>query len=208
VDIIAKSGEADHSVAPFTHRDTREKQFRQVFERYYRPIHHFFGRRGFDPEECRDLTQETFLRVYRGMGSFRGEAGVKTWLFTIAANIYRNEIRDRHAEKRSGDEVSLEESLEQGRPIFHRIPSTPRTMDPLSRVLSKERSRLLRNGVAGLPPRMRHCVRLRLDRGLKYREIASLLEVTEDTVKAQLFQARQKLRGALEDDLEDRDDDA
>jgi RNA polymerase sigma-70 factor (ECF subfamily) len=182
---MANYGEAKEPRSdPFSKGEEREEQFQQIFRRHYRSVSCFFAYRGFDTEECRDLTQETFFRVYRGMEGFRGEAGIKTWLYTIAANIYRNEIRDRQAEKRSADEVSLDEALEQA-------PGD--SQDPLSGVLTDERARLLREAVDGLPPRMRHCVLLRLDRGLKYREIALLLQVTEDTVKAQLFQARQRL---------------
>lgn len=204
---MAKTGEANQPVlGPFTHQTRRDEHFRQIFERHYNSVQGFFTRRGFDREECRDLTQETFFRVFRGLQSFRGEAGIKTWLFTIASNIYRNEIRDRHAEKRSADEVSLEESLEQGRPVFDRSPAfETRSKDPLAQVLIRERSRLLRTKVNDLPPRMRQCVRLYLNQGLKYREIAVRLEVTEDTVKAQLFQARQKLRGALQRHIQGSD---
>lgn len=197
---MAKYGEAESPILePFSTGEDREQQFHQIFRRHYRSVTYFFAHRGFDAEECRDLTQETFFRVYRGMESFRGEAGVKTWLFTIAGNIYRNEIRDRQAEKRSADEVSLEGSLEQGRPIFETcaLRSGGEGGDPLQSVLTDERARLLRRAVDDLPPRMRRCVLLRLDRGLKYREIAALLHVTEDTVKAQLFQARQRLHRVL-----------
>lgn len=197
---MAKYGEAKDPVTdPFSTGEGREEQFHKVFRRHYRSVTYFFAHRGFDAEECRDLTQETFFRVYRGMESFRGEARVKTWLYTIAANIYRNEIRDRQAEKRSADEVSLEESLEQGRPVSEtwEVRTWREAGDPLHSVLTEERARLLREAVDDLPPRMRQCVLLRLDRGLKYREIAILLHVTEDTVKAQLFQARQRLHRAL-----------
>jgi len=197
---MAKYGEAKDQIAdPFSTGEDREEQFHQIFRRHYRSVTFFFAHRGFDAEECRDLTQETFFRVYRGMEGFRGEAGIKTWLYTIAANIYRNEIRDRQAEKRSADEVSLEESLEQGRPIFESraVRAGGGSEDPLHSILTDERARLLREAVDGLPPRMRRCVLLRLDRGLKYREIAVILHVTEDTVKAQLFQARQRLHRAL-----------
>ena len=197
---MAKYGEAENPILdPFSTGEEREEQFHQIFQRHYRSVTYFFAHRGFDAEECRDLTQETFFRVYRGMETFRGEAGVKTWLYTIAANIYRNEVRDRQAEKRSADEVSLEESLEQGRPVFETWTVRPggETGDPLQSVLTDERARLLREAVDDLPPRMRRCVLLRLDRGLKYREIAALLQVTEDTVKAQLFQARQRLHRTL-----------
>jgi len=183
----------------------REEQYRNLFERFYRPVICFFAHRGFSPEDCRDLTQETFFRVYRGMKTFRGEAGLKTWLFTIATNIYRNEIRDRHADKRDAEEVSLEEALEQGRPVFEPVLVEPaeEPESPLTQVLVQERARLLREAVVDLPPRMRQCVLLWLDQGLRYREIATLMRVTEDTVKAQLFQARQRLHGALGEHFED-----
>lgn len=192
-------------VEPLSKQNPHEKRFRRLFERLYRPVTHFFTHRGFSPEDCRDLTQETFFRVYRGMKTFRGEAGLKTWVFTIATNIYRNEIRDRHAEKRSADEVSLEEALEQGRPVFGASPVEPvdELQDPLDRVLTDERARLLREAVVDLPPRMRQCVLLWLDQGLRYREIAVLLQVTEDTVKAQLFQARRRLHGTLGEHFEE-----
>jgi RNA polymerase sigma-70 factor (ECF subfamily) len=193
---MANYGEAKQPRSdPFSKGEEREEKFQRIFRRHYRSVTCFFAHRGFDTEECRDLTQETFFRVFRGMEGFRGEAGIKTWLYTIAANIYRNEIRDRQAEKRCADEVSLDEAFEHGRPVFEscavRAPAV--SQDPLRGVLTDERARLLREAVDDLPPRMRHCVLLRLDRGLKYREIAVLLQVTEDTVKAQLFQARQRL---------------
>jgi len=181
----------------------QEEDFQRIFEHYYPSIAGFFSRRGFTPDECRDLVQETFLRVYKGMEGYRSEAGVKTWLFTIATNLYRNEIRARRAEKRSADEVSLEEALEQGQPVFTRTP-TPllggeATTSPLNELLTGERARLLREALEDLPPRMRRCVLLHLDRGLKCREIAVILQVSVETVKAQLFQARQRLQQSLGD---------
>jgi RNA polymerase sigma-70 factor (ECF subfamily) len=59
----------------------REETFRLIFDRYYRSVYRFFEKRGFSTEECQDLTQETFLRVYKGMATFRGEARFETWLF-------------------------------------------------------------------------------------------------------------------------------
>lgn len=179
---------------------SREEDFQRIFEHFYHPIAGFFSRRGFSPDECRDLAQETFLRAYKSRKGYRSEAAVKTWIFTIATNIYRNEIRSRRAEKRSADEISLEEALEQGRPVFARA-SPPdgggETGDALEELLVDERVRLLRDALEGLPPRMRRCVRLSLDHDLKYREIAVILQISEDTVKAQLFQARQRLHETL-----------
>src|SRR5262249_56256085 len=65
-----------------------EERFRCLFEIYYGPLRGFFARRGFPPEDCQELTQETFLGIYMGMGSFRGEAGFETWMWKIANNAW------------------------------------------------------------------------------------------------------------------------
>ena len=66
--------------------DDREEVFRTLFETFYGPLYRFFTRRGFSPEESQDLIQETFLRVYKGIASFRQEAKWENWLFQIASN--------------------------------------------------------------------------------------------------------------------------
>src|SRR5215210_9591525 len=80
----------------------------ELFQQYYRPVVAFFTRRGFSVEESRDLAQETFLRVYKHMESFRGESSVETWLFQIAGNLYKNTLRTRQTLKRDAQEVPLE----------------------------------------------------------------------------------------------------
>lgn len=177
-----------------------ERQFQQIYERFYRPVLGFFCKRGFDSDESRDLTQDTFFRIYKGMNGYRGEAKLRTWIFAIAANIYRNRLRDGQTEKRSGREVSLETSLEEGRPVFGRgsvLGRKSQAPDVLEGLLTDERRKLLRDALEELPPRMRRCVLLRLDHDLKYREIAAILRVSVETVKAQLFQARQRLHHSL-----------
>ena len=63
--------------------------------------------RGFSTEECQDLIQETFLRVYRGIGAFRGESRWEHWLFRIAANTAIKALRHRAAAKRAGAKPSV-----------------------------------------------------------------------------------------------------
>lgn len=70
--------------------------------------------------------------------------------------------------------------------------------EPLHDMLEEERSRLLRNALEELPPQMRRCVQLRVQ-DLRYREIAEILKVSIDTVKAHLYQARQLLKAKLGD---------
>jgi RNA polymerase sigma-70 factor (ECF subfamily) len=163
-----------------------------LFQRYYRPIVAFFMRRGFSVEESKDLTQETFFRLYKNRGVFRGESSPATWLFQVANNLYKNTLRGRSALKREAPEVSL--SAPDDEDAAHSIEDRS---DPLGDILTEERARLLREALSELPPQMRRCVQLRTESNLKYREIAVLMSLSIETVKAHLYQARQHLRNKL-----------
>jgi RNA polymerase sigma-70 factor, ECF subfamily len=165
----------------------------ELFRRYYRPVQAFFARRGFSTEESRDLAQETFFRVYKNWASFRGESSEVTWLFQIATNLYRNEVRSRSTLKRDMQEVPLEQT-DGDLPVEESAQVTA-----LDAMLLDERTAKLRDALQGLPPQMRQAVLLRVDADLKYREIAELMSVSIETVKAHLYQARQQLRDKLAD---------
>lgn len=178
--------------------DNQELEFERLFERYTRPITSFFARRGFSREECLELTQETFLGVYKGMDRFRRDSSVETWLFTIAANVWRNEVRSRTAEKRDGQEISIDQEREDSALRLVTEVSSKET-GPLDGLLAEERRRRARKALEDLPPQMRRCLELRIDQQLKYREIAEVLQVSIETVKSQLFQARERLKEQLND---------
>lgn len=163
-----------------------------LFLRYYRTLVVFFSHRGFSAEEARDLTQETFLRAFRHQEQFRGESQAATWLFQIATNVSRNTLRYQGTAKRDAEEISV--SAPEGTEAAESVPDPS---DPLRDVLSEERARMLREALRDLPPQMRRCVLLRVEHDLKYREIAELLKLSIETVKAHLYQARHQLKGSL-----------
>lgn len=176
---------------------SREESFKILFDEFYRPLFLFFERRGFSTEECQDLIQETFLRVYRGIESFRGEARWEHWLFRIAANTASKAWRRRAAAKRAGGEVSWEgRDAEDSPAVAGRNAEAPAQ---LQRLLDNERRELLTRTLDGLPAQMRRCVRLRLLQDLDYDEIAELLQISPSTVKVQLFKARKRLQMELGD---------
>ncbi|MEM7353957.1 MAG: sigma-70 family RNA polymerase sigma factor, partial [Acidobacteriota bacterium] len=76
----------------------REASFRLLVEAYYRPLRFYFAKRGFSAEDARDLTQEAFFGIYRGLPRFRREARFDTWLYQVAANTCRKALRDRHVQ--------------------------------------------------------------------------------------------------------------
>lgn len=187
-------GPSDRGASP------SDRRFHRLHSRYQQSITAFFARRGFAAEECRDLTQETFLRVFQNIEDLRDEAAETRWLFTVATNIYRNEVRHRSADKRRAPVVSLDEASERGHQFedapAHGGASRPA---PLADALAAERRRLLRAALSELPPRMRRCTLMRVSQGLKYREIAAVLQISTDTVKVQLHQARKRLADRLGD---------
>jgi RNA polymerase sigma-70 factor, ECF subfamily len=176
-----------------------EEAFRRLFDLYSSPLYRFFARRGFSPEDCRELTQETFLGIYTGIGSFRGEAGFETWMWKIATNAYRKRWRWRSAGKRAGEEVPLDGPEETA------VEALSTLLGPAEEALGRERSRILREAIDKLPAQMRRCLVLRVDQDLKYREIAAVLRLSPETVKAHLFQARKRLEEELRDYFHDHD---
>ncbi len=171
------------------------EQLERWFQEYYGAVFRFFANRGFDHEECRDLTQETFVAAYRGRKQFRGDASVATWIFSIAKNLWKNKLRRAGQQKRQSRLVPLDGDCEYGNPA----PIQPRSDDqgPLELLLDTERMDRLRQALDALPSQMRHCAYLRYGQHLKYAEIAKVLRVSVDTVKSHLFQANQRIRQAL-----------
>jgi RNA polymerase sigma-70 factor (ECF subfamily) len=176
-----------------------EANFERLFKLHARRVSNFFLQRGFSKDEARDLTQDVFLRVFRGIASFRLESGFKTWLFEIADHVYQNELRRRGAGKRKGWETSIETGGqdEDGQPAaYEPPPSEPRALED---VLERERAVALSQAIQALPDQMRTCFLLRYDKGYKYKEIAALMKISIDTVKAHLFQAKKRLKLELAD---------
>jgi RNA polymerase sigma-70 factor (ECF subfamily) len=176
-----------------------EGEFQQLYELYNRPLYNFFANRGFCREESRDLVQETFLAAYDGRAGFRREGSPAAWVFGIASNVWRMRVRDQRRLKRDGLVVSLEAPApgEEGeRPRVAEIADAAEESRPLMKYLADEQTRLLYDALLELPERMRLSVVLLL-RGYKYREIAEILKVSTNTVRSQLFDAREKLRKRL-----------
>lgn len=186
---------------------TENQEFQDLFRRYYRPLTHFFRRRECSAEVSRDLVQETFLRVYRGLPSLRREASPESWLFAIAANVWRNQIRSDLAQKRQGNELPLDlfgsgispPGEEDAEGSLRRQETAAFYDDPvaLDELLNQERVQRLRDAIYDLPPQMRRCIYLQIGHGLRYSEIAELLQISLATVRAHLYQARERLRHSL-----------
>lgn len=174
-----------------------ELNSRRVFESYYRWVRRFFDRLGYSAEDGEDLAQETFGQVFDRIGSYRSEGSFRSWVFAIAANLHRGRNRWRRREKRHAPEVSLDSPADPDTPALE-VPGGERS--PAQAAYEKERREALARAFQSLPPQMRQVLLLRVDQDLKYREIAEVLQISIETVKAHLFQARQRLRAELGED--------
>ncbi|HXO41429.1 MAG TPA: RNA polymerase sigma factor [Thermoanaerobaculia bacterium] len=178
-----------------------ENSCREIYHLFRRRIFGFFAAHAFSADECAELTQETFIRVFLGIGRLHFADRFSTWLFEIAANVYRNELRRRGAGKRDAYEESIEDLVQTeaaGRPDA--VPAlSSQAPDPLAETLRRERLECLRGELDQLPPQMRRCMYLRLYQDLKYREIAFLMDISIETVKAHLHQAQKRLKVVFSD---------
>lgn len=139
-------------------------------------------------EEARDLTQDTFIRIYRRLHLYDPQKSFRGWLFTIARNIYRDSVRRR---KKT---LSLEQLWEDG-------PFTPQ--DPEADVersaIEKERCGLVWEALHRLNLEQREILILKDISDMSYAEIAGILNVPEGTVASRVFYARQALRKSITD---------
>lgn len=190
----------EQAIRRFQEGVDREEAFRFLYETYFPAIKRFFSRKGFSPEDCFDLTQETFLGIYRGLDGYEHRQRFTAWLYRAAKMIWLKRLRTAATVKRAAVEVS-KDAMENPDALLA-VPG--RQLDGL---LDEERWRILREAVAELPEQMRDCLTLRLYHQLSYSEIATVKKISVETVKAHLFRARKKLQERLADfalgDLED-----
>jgi RNA polymerase sigma-70 factor (ECF subfamily) len=172
----------------------RERNFQRLYQLYSPGLYHFLLHCGVSGDDALDLIQETFVRVYQHVDRFRFDSSFKTWLFEIARNLWRNDLRSRAAEKRRGEEVSLGDGDREGIHLLEHRAITPEAALP--DLLAAEEAAQLHQAVGQLPPQMRRCVQL-FFQGLSYPQIARVMQTEAATVKSQMYQARQRLRAAL-----------
>ena len=178
----------------------------EEYNRLYNRVCRYFARQGFPLEDCLDLTQETYRQVTSGLDKFRGDAQFATWVLAIAENVYKKRIRQKKTHKRTGEEVSIDHlppdklsPSDSPWPGNALRPGPVESGDQLKKVLTTEKLELVRKCMQTLPPQMRRCIMLYSLQGRKYREIAELLQLSINTVKAQINEARSRLKACLGD---------
>jgi RNA polymerase sigma-70 factor (ECF subfamily) len=178
-------------------RNGDPEAFDTLITRYSGDIYSLLYRMTEDGEEAKDLTQETFLSALKAIKMFRGEAELKTWLFRIAINQFRNRFRWWKRRKRS-ETMSLDKPIGEGTAtVADTIADTGES--PEQAVLRHEKRDRLMKAVAALPEIFRETIVLCDIEGLGYEETARTLEINIGTVKSRLARGREQLRKRLSD---------
>jgi RNA polymerase sigma-70 factor (ECF subfamily) len=164
--------------------------FNQLILRWERPIYALAYRVIGREEDARDVCQETFLRAFRGLPGFKGEAKFSSWLYRIALNLSRDWIR----RQRRAPTVQLPEGADPSEVAAEQGP-VESIEDLVSR---RELSAVVEEAMALLPEEQRTAIVLKEYHGMTFQEIADLQACPLSTVKTRLYQGLSVLRRHLE----------
>ncbi|MBI5279379.1 MAG: RNA polymerase sigma factor RpoE [Burkholderiales bacterium] len=181
-----------------------QKAFELLVIKYQRRIERLIGRMVRDQDLVQDIAQETFIRAYRALGQFRGEAQFYTWLYRIAVNTAKKALVDLRR-----DPVISESALKGGggddddetSGVENELTSaeTPETV-----LAAKEIAATVNSAMEALPEELRQAVTLREIEGLSYEEIAEVMNCPIGTVRSRIFRAREAISAKVRPMLENQ----
>lgn len=169
--------------------------FDEIVRRTYRDVYSLAVRLTGDEEDASDVVQEVYVRAYKAIRRFRGDAAITTWLYRICANCSATFLRKRTRQRH--------DSLDDDTPVADVSPSN----DPVLQAEASLARTAIDAAISQLPERLRAVVVLRDIYDLSHHEIAEQLDITESAAKVRLHRARRKLVALLEgvDDARDTD---
>ena len=170
--------------------------FNEIVSRYKGRIYNYLYRMTGNAEDAEDLTQEVFVRMYTGIGTFRADATLSTWLFRIAGNLCVDAFR------RNKKARELVYSLDAPMPGDDEERGATRDVPDMSQApetvfARKELAAQIQSALQKLPPKLRSAVVLHDVEGMAYDEIAAAENIPLGTVKSRIFNARVALRDHL-----------
>jgi RNA polymerase sigma-70 factor (ECF subfamily) len=178
-ELVARATAGDHDA------------FNQLVKRWERPIYALAYRTLGRDEEARDVVQDAFLRAYRGLKGFKGEAKFSSWLYRITLNLCRDWMR----KERRAPVAQTPEGVD---PIDLADQQAAPTESVEDLVARREMSAAVQQAMAELPEEQRTAIMLKEYHGLTFQEIAEQLDCPLSTVKTRLYQGLTVLRRRLE----------
>lgn len=178
-------------------REGDREAFTALHDRYARAIVNWFYKQCYDRALAEDLKQETFLKIYLARARYRPDATFRTFLYTVARNLWIDRYRSRKA---APPTISADTPVaEGGARIVDLLPADGR--DVAESVADSEAVGMVREALARLPEAQREVFVLVQEQKLKYREVAEILDVPVGTVKSRMNAALTTLRGLLGGEL-------
>ena len=175
-----------------------QRAFELLVIKYQRRVERLIGRMVRDTDLVQDIAQETFIRAYRALAQFRGDAQFYTWLYRIAVNTAKKQLMELKRDPLvpmsalRGDDDDETSGLELELNAQAADAETPEAV-----LASKEIAQVLNAAVDALPVELRQAITLREIEGLSYEEIAQALECPIGTVRSRIFRAREAISSRI-----------
>ena len=190
MDQVEPSQQMDHELVARVQRGD-SKAFDLLVRKYQHRIVALIGRYVSDWSECQDVAQEAFLRAYRAMGSFRGDAQFYTWLHRIAVNTAKNHLVA-NGRRPPTDDIDVADAEQYDSGIRLRDNDTPER-----ELMRQQMEQTVMRAVEALPEELRTAITLREVEGLSYEEIAARMDCPIGTVRSRIFRAREAIEQEL-----------
>jgi len=174
--------------------------FETLVKRYQEGVFYIARSMLDSTEEAEDVAAEAFARAWRAVRSFRGDSGVKTWLWRITINLARTALRRRYLKRKVFFWKNVRDEEEETNPSEN-WPDRSGGSDPEKVLDSRDTAGLIREAKASLSARELEVFCLKFEKDLKISEIAGLLSIAPNTVKVLIFRATRKMAKALKDKI-------
>lgn len=175
-----------------------EQAYAWLIATYHQPVYSLLARSLHDPADAADLTQDVFLKIFRGIGGFHGEASLRTWIYRIALREASNQRRWWLRHRRQ--EVAIEAEADDGRggqPLAIKDTLIDGHESPFDFAAQQEIRQRVEEELRQVPEPFRTVVILRDIEGLAYEEVAEILDLNIGTVKSRLMRGRAHLKTRL-----------
>jgi RNA polymerase sigma-70 factor, ECF subfamily len=163
--------------------------FDVIVERHRRSVYQLCYRFVGNHEDASDLSQDVFIRAFRGLRSFRGQSSIATWLYRIGVNVCLNRVSAKTTLGKLTDPIDDRQFVDAG------------AESASDRILKEERAAHVRAAIAQLPPTQRATLILRTYHEMSHQEIADVLGSSVGAVKANFFHALANLKKLLRDEI-------
>lgn len=169
-----------------------KRAFDMLVIKYQHKIMALVSRYVRDSAEVQDVTQEAFIKAYRALPKFRGDAQFYTWLYRIAINTAKNYLMAR-SRRPPGSDIDIQDAEN-----FESATSLKDIENPENQLFGEELREVVQRALGQLPEDLRTAVTLREFDGLSYEEIADVMDCPVGTVRSRIFRAREAIDKQLE----------